>query len=54
MCDNHAKYMTLDRPASNVIFSNKLFHFSYKSLNAPSEKIHVLVEFLQSFSDDGL
>ena len=28
------------------MFSNKLFHFSYKSLNTASEKINVHVEFL--------
>ena len=36
--------------SSNIVFSNKLFHFSYKILNAPSKKIMFSRNFCHLFS----
>ena len=42
-------YDKLCNEPSSVIFSNKQFHFSYKSLNAPGEKIMFLWNFCHLF-----
>ena len=40
----------VEKKSSNTIFPNKLFHFSYEILNAPSEKITFLWNFCHLLS----